>query len=417
MEQRQISFNEITEATASYLKKMGYSESNIVQFHAAWNHLKVFMVDQHQLYFKASVVEAFIYDMIGMGSFNDLSSWQKQIASRVNVLTEYLETGSVKFRRCKVFRELDGPLKLTMREYISYRKSFGISSSTEDIYRYHLSQFAAYLKQQRVSSIEDLCGQTVMSYADSTGMALPGVRYRNLSILRGFLRFLYDTNAIEVDLSRSVPKCKRVRQPKLPSTYNKDEVESLISSVDRSSPKGKRDYAMILITARLGLRALDVCNLSFNSILWEQNLLSLNQAKTDEAIQLPLLAEIGEAIVDYLKYGRPKSELPYVFLHVNPPYDRLNRSTLHSIICFYMRRAGIGLDGSRKRGPHALRHSLAGVLLEKKTPVPVIAEVLGHQSTESTRLYLRIDMDSLKQCALEVPPIDPGFYGGGRADE
>lgn len=409
MEQSSVTFDDITEMTASYLKKMGYPEPSIGQYRAAWNHLKAFMTHQHQPYFTASVAEAFIYDMIGEGKFEDLRSWQKQIASRVNVLTEYLETGSVKFRRRKIFRELNGPLE--MREYIAHRKSYGISPTTEDEYRYHLSQFAVYAKEHCINSMEELCQQTVISYANSMGMALPGTRYRNLSVVKGYLRYLYDNRLIATDLSRAIPKCKKVRQPKLPSTYTKDEVEGLIGSVDRSSPKGKRDYAMILITARLGLRASDVCELAFSNILWEQNLLSLKQKKTNETIELPLLAEIGEAIIDYLKYGRPDSELPYVFLHVNSPYDRLNRSTLHSIISFYMRRTGIGLDGSRKRGPHALRHSLAGILLENKTPVPVIAEVLGHCSTESTRLYLRIDINALRQCVLNVPPVDTSFYG------
>ena len=190
-------------------------------------------------------------------------------------------------------------------------------------------------------------------------------------------------------------------------------MEALIASIDRSSPKGKRDYAMILITARLGLRATDVCCLTFENILWEHSLIVLKQQKTGEVIELPLLQEIGEAIIDYLKYGRSKSELPYIFLQVNCPYDRLYRSTLHSIVCFYLRRAGIKYEREKKHGPHALRHSLAGILLEKKTPVPIISEVLGHRSTESTRHYLRIDMNSLRECALEVPPVSPTFYEGG----
>jgi integrase len=168
----------------------------------------------------------------------------------------------------------------------------------------------------------------------------------------------------------------------------------------------------VLITARLGLRATDVCCLTFENIQWEQSLIVLNQKKTGERIELPLLSEIGEAIIDYLKYGRPESDLPYIFLHVNHPYDRLNSSTLHSIVSLYLRRAGIHYEEERRHGPHALRHSLAGVLLAKKTPIPVISEVLGHRSTESTRFYLRIDLNSLRQCALEVPPVSPAFYEG-----
>jgi len=188
-------------------------------------------------------------------------------------------------------------------------------------------------------------------------------------------------------------------------------------AVDRSSPKGKRDYAILLLAARLGLRTSDVCGLKFREIDWEHNRISIIQEKTGEPLDLPLLPEVGEAVIDYIKYGRPVSVLPYIFLNVNSPYDRLNRSTLHSIVCQYMRRAGITFEKERHHGPHALRHSLAALLLEKKTPLPVISEVLGHRNTESTRYYLRIDINSMKQCMLDVPSVDPHFYGkGGEAD-
>jgi len=169
---------------------------------------------------------------------------------------------------------------------------------------------------------------------------------------------------------------------------------------------------MILLAARLGLRASDICGLKFENIHWETNTLLLVQKKTKEKIELPLLVEIGNAIIDYLKYGRPISDLPYIFIRAGQPYDRLEEPTLHSIVSFYLRRAGINNIDEKKHGPHALRHSLAGFLLEKKTPLPVISEVLGHTNTESTKTYLRIDLESLRQCALEVSPLNSPYYRG-----
>lgn len=137
------------------------------------------------------------------------------------------------------------------------------------------------------------------------------------------------------------------------------------------------------------------------------------QKKTKEKIELPLLVEVGNSIIDYLKYGRPVSNLPYIFLRAGQPYDKLEEPTLHSIVSFYLRQAEIDNIDKKKHGPHALRHSLAGILLEKKTPLPVISEVLGHTNTESTKSYLRIDLDSLRQCALEVLPLKFPLYWEG----
>jgi site-specific recombinase XerD len=231
-----------------------------------------------------------------------------------------------------------------------------------------------------------------------------------LCSLRAFLRYLCDNRYLDIDFSYLIPKSSYRKEAHLPTTYTKDEVERLICAVDRSSPKGKRDVAMILLAARLGLRASDICRLKFENIHWETNSLILVQKKTKEKIELPLLVEIGNAIIDYLRYGRPESDLPYIFIRAGQPYDRLEEPTLHSIVSFYLKQAGISNINEKKHGPHALRHSLAGFLLEKKTPLPVISEVLGHTNTESTKTYLRIDLESLRQCSLEVSSINSPHF-------
>jgi integrase/recombinase XerD len=109
---------------------------------------------------------------------------------------------------------------------------------------------------------------------------------------------------LEHDLTYLVPKSSYKKEAHLSTTYTKDEVERLINAVDRGNPKGKRDVAMILLAARLGLRASDICRLKFENIHWETNTIYLIQKKTQEKIELPLLTEFGNAIIDYLKYGR-----------------------------------------------------------------------------------------------------------------
>jgi site-specific recombinase XerD len=412
MDEEQKAFEVLTSEVASYLEKLSYSESRISQYRSAWQRVAAFMKENDLMYYSATVGEAFIYHLIGDRKYDDLDRWEKAIIQCANTLTEFLETSAVKFRRCKKFRDLQGAIGQTMQDYITHKKSYGISSITVDGYKHCFQHFLSYLEDNDIHDVRPINQQLLMNYANQLGFCTPYVRHRNLSAIKGYLRYLYDRELTEADCSRMVPRDKYVKQPQLPSTYTREEVESLIASIERSSPKGKRDYAMVLITARLGLRATDVCCLTFENIQWEQSLIVLNQKKTGERIELPLLSEIGEAIIDYLKYGRPESDLQYIFLHVNHPYDRLNSSTLHSIVSLYLRRAGIHYEEERRHGPHALRHSLAGVLLAKKTPVPVISEVLGHRSTESTRFYLRIDLNSLRQCALEVPQVSPAFYEG-----
>ncbi|MBC8554248.1 MAG: tyrosine-type recombinase/integrase, partial [Candidatus Brocadiales bacterium] len=186
------------------------------------------------------------------------------------------------------------------------------------------------------------------------------------------------------------------------SAYNKEEVQKLLNTVDRGNPKGKRDYAILLLASRLGIRAGDICSLSFDNIKWASNEIALVQGKTHDKILLPLLPEVGSAIIDYLKYGRPVTDSSTIFVRHICPITQLSAPTLHSIVHHYLRLAGINIPAGKKHGPHALRHSLASALLEKNIPLPIISEALGHKNTDTTSIYLKIDINYLRRCALDI---------------
>lgn len=183
----------------------------------------------------------------------------------------------------------------------------------------------------------------------------------------------------------------------------------MIDSIDRSRPCGKRNYAIVLLAARLGLRASDIVGLKFENLFWEQSTISLCQYKTGRQLQLPLLGEVGEAIIDYLKYGRPLSNDPYVFLTGVSPFGRMHSSGVTNAVNHAFIASGVNI-GHRHHGSHALRHTLASLLLEQSTAMPVITEVLGHENSASTKYYLRIDLTSMKQCMLDTPPVSDDFY-------
>ncbi|WNF35105.1 site-specific integrase [Bacillaceae bacterium IKA-2] len=410
MEQKYQTFEQLSSEVVKSLRDMSYSESRISQYRSAWQKLATFMENNQIEYYSASVGGAFIADFIGTGKYEEFSHWEKSIIRCVDVLTEFQSTGTFQYRRAKKSYQFYGCIGNPMVDFLNHRKSLGITENTLGHYRLNLHRFLSFFNEEGVMETEAIKKQHILGFVNQLGFYTPATRHSMLTTLRGFMRYLHDNGYTGIDFSYLIPKDNYKKQCKLPTTYTKNEVESLINTVDRSSPKGKRDAAMILLAARLGLRASDICLLKFENIHWEKNTITLVQQKTKNKIEHPLLIEIGEAIIDYLKYGRPKSDLPYVFLHAIPPYNCLNRSTLHSIVTFYLRRAGIKNITEKKHGPHALRHSLAGQLLEQKIPIHVISEVLGHKNTESTKTYLRIDLTSLSQCALDVPLLKTPFY-------
>ena len=163
---------------------------------------------------------------------------------------------------------------------------------------------------------------------------------------------------------------------------------------------------MILLAARVGLRSSDIVNLKFSNIDWESSQITLIQQKTNTPVTLTLLKDVGEAIINYIKNGRPEVDTPYIFIRENPPYTQLYAASLYTIVDGYLKRAKIKIPAGKKHGPHALRHSLATRLLENNIPIATIKEILSHQSTQTTKAYLKIAQKQLLQCALEVPGVD-----------
>jgi integrase len=174
-----------------------------------------------------------------------------------------------------------------------------------------------------------------------------------------------------------------------------------LGAIDRGNPSGKRDYAIILLVARLGLRVGDVNNLKLENIDWRKAILEIVQNKTHNPIRLPLLKDVGWALIDYIKNGRPKVDLRYVFLtHVPPIKGFANDNHLHATIEKYMILAGIQNQPRKKRGMHSLRHSLANRMQENREPAHAISSALGHASPDSASVYVKTDIELLRECAL-----------------
>lgn len=229
------------------------------------------------------------------------------------------------------------------------------------------------------------------------------------STVKGFMSFAYKRGITRRDLSLEIKSFSPPRKEKIPSFYTPEEVLKVENTVDRRTSTGKRDYAMMLLASRLGLRASDICRLEFRNIDWDKNQISLIQYKTNRTVTLPLLPEVGEAIVEYVKYARPQSAFKKIFLNMVHPHYPCKRETITDVVHSYFIKSGVECKGKRK-GPHTLRHSLATAMLNEGAVLPVISECLGHSSTQSTMHYLNVAIGSLLQCSHDVPLVSESFY-------
>lgn len=224
--------------------------------------------------------------------------------------------------------------------------------------------------------------------------------------LRAFFKFLHLNDEIDTDFSTKLPMIQARKQTRIPSTWTAEDLKKLLKAIDRGNPMGKRDYAIILLACRLGLRCKDIKNLTMDNFHWEEKKLAFIQSKTRTTLSLPLTADVGWAVIDYLKYGRPKVDTKTVFIrHVAPFLPFSEENHLNQMIKKYMRIAHLPTL-KKKTGMHSLRHTLAGMLLEHDTPLPVISDILGHIDTDSTAVYLKVGIKKLKECPLDLKEDD-----------
>jgi integrase len=223
-----------------------------------------------------------------------------------------------------------------------------------------------------------------------------------LCAVRSFLRFAENDGLVDGAVLAVLPAAKSTRRARIPSVWDPAEVTKILEAVDRANPSGKRDYAIILMITRLGLRGIDVKRLRFGDLDWPGNRLSVVQAKTGRRVQLPLLKDVGWALIDYIRSGRPRCDCPEVFIrHTAPLGPFSNQDHLHQILVKHARAAHVALGEKRRHGMHSLRHTLATRLLEGGTPIEQIADILGHQSVTATGVYLKSSLSLLAKCALD----------------
>ena len=385
----------------------------LVKANASKNYQKVFKTVSRNfiVYAREHDIDSFSIDH-GIQFLEDHYSMSQKMAEKkwngvylrcINAMAEYQLTGTVDMYLVSTRKKYYFPeaFKDSADAYLSYREYIGISSKSIQISRLYLSRFFAFLNTKNVMSLDTVTVPIVLEFLKSLSSFGKPTINSIMRTVRYYLKYCHDNGIMHEELFSKLPNPHYNRQSRLPSTYTEDEVRKTLDTIDMGNPCGIRDYAIILLIARLGLRSSDVANLRFSNIDWESDRIRLTQVKTGNPLELPLLSDVGEAIINYLKNARPKTESDHVFIRVQPPYTEFRSGAVGALVHEHLLRAGIHLEG-RKTGSHALRHSLASRLLEHEIPLPVISEILGHVNTQTTMTYLRIDINELKKCALEV---------------
>jgi integrase len=295
--------------------------------------------------------------------------------------------------------------RLLRDDYVASCRARGNAEATVSAKDKAVSRFLGYLDEVGAGDL------AVLGVRDVSGFLLRqrGLRRKTIASMRScladFLVFLAATGRTPQSLADRLPPHRHLRHESEPHLWTVEEIRRLLAVIDRQSATGKRDYAMILMTARLGLRICDLRQLELGDLDWRAKTLTIVQHKTGRPLSLPLLDDVLG--IDYVRHGRPGTACAKVFIKHHYPFDAFGcASSVASRLSRYAARAGIDFPPDQVCGMHSLRGALAIAMIGNGAPMPVISAVLGHASSDTTQAYyLRFDVDRLRCCALDVEDV------------
>lgn len=406
-----ITLDALIAQTRAALEPLGHSPSTRWQYDYAWRQFHHYGSAQGLTVFSPELAERYVQEIRYQYEHGALKPWKFKLFRKAAVLlVECYETGGVRWTYLPKW----GQLQLTVPAFAAALTQYGHQLShaaygrgTQGLYAGVAKQFLQYLEQTDIRAWDVVTLGDVSEFIPYAATFYQPTSMRTvLSAVRHFLRFTAAAGLTAVDLSGAVPKSFG-RKTAIVPTLTMAEERQLLAAIDRTTAVGRRDFAIVLLALRLGLRSVDIANLQLTDIQWRTQTLTLVQQKTGRRLETPLLADVGNAIIDYLLHGRPTSASPQVFLRSQAPFVPLSgRHGVYHVVRAAMNRAGIRQDPGQRKGPHSLRHSLAARLLAVETPLPVISGVLGHADKDTTKIYLATDTNHLRACALGLDGIE-----------
>lgn len=282
-------------------------------------------------------------------------------------------------------------------KYLTELKEKGRSELSLRNYRYHFVYFFNYLESNNIN-VKNINLEIVKKYISTlTNLSLSS-KHDVCKHFKTLIKFLYDKKYISIDFSLLIPQTKLPKYSTIPSVWTDEEISILLNSYNLDSSLGKRNYAIVMLALNLGIRWCDIKNLKFENFDWNSNKIRFKQIKTNINIELPISEKIGNAIIDYIKNGRPSCNESYIFVTHLKPYRKMGKT--------FIPTRNLNFKFNHKKGIHSLRHTLASNLLKDETPLNIISSILGHVNSDTTTIYLKVDEKHLRNCCLSIKELN-----------
>lgn len=334
----------------------------------------------------------------------------KELQSRVSVVIQRLnqmvageEINFTKPRKEKVL--LPECIRDGIESYCQFQaEHYGLKDST---LKYHIHTLERFFQE---SGVTGFSGITLPLIEKGFRQSTHKRAYR--TVVRKFMLFLCQKGCIQTDFSKQITQVlpSVPNSHPLPSVYSDTEIALLLDAVGRDTLKGCRDFAILTLASRLGLRASDICGMTLGDVDFRHDEIRIVQKKTSVPLKLPLLPEARDALSDYINRRRCTDPEDVIFRQCRAPHKELTHAGLWCIMRKYLKASGVE-PGGRRRGTHALRSSLASSMVGRDVPYYAVQKVLGHESPQAAKSYIRIDLAGLRKFTIPIPEASGNFAG------
>jgi len=386
-----------------FLLNKGYAHETLKPYSRCWSRLTKYANENGYESFSPTLGSDFLQYEYGVNDIERPTQNEKSPVRAIRLLTTFLQTGNL-----AAYQKRNSSLPFEFEDisnrYLNHLQNLGQQPKSLKTKQSRVRIFLLYLSGYGMKSINELTKTDLLRFMNDLKNKYSSAGRGNiLYTIKDFLIFCASFDAVDNKLPLIIKGIYTNPNEKLPTVYSTDEIKLILESVNRDTSEGKRDYAVLLLAAILGLRSSDIINIKLEDIKWSNNVLEFYQKKTGVFAKLPLPENVKIALKDYIENCRQVTEYDNLFIRTRAPIIPYKDTvTIFEIVSKYIDLSGITV-GNRNHGPHSLRHSLASGMLENKTSLPVIAAALGHNNTKNTSRYIRIDIDLLRSVALEVP--------------
>lgn len=400
---KEILITTLVENALKEVKKFGYCDNSYKIFEYHYKNLLKYYEEKKLQNYSYDISACFLKEKhnidITQGHFN---YWQSRKCRAIKILDDVYNGKEIRIKYSYTKIKLNNRNTLLLNNYIDYNQKIGLSEKNiKGIYEF-ITRYLKYLENNNIE-VEHMKSKIINQYLSSLTQINNITKRNYIFMLKMFFRYLYEQKIVNQNFEVLLPIIKKQKNSKIPSVWNFNELNQMIASIDRTTAKGKRDYAIIITAITTALRGGDIINLKFENVDFINNTITLVQEKTKNEIAIPLLDKTKEALLDYIKNARPSNNnYPNVFLNCRSTTKAImDTSALSSMISKYSKK--LNLSHEQKRGIHSLRHTTLNYLFnDNETSLTTITEISGHSNPDSLNAYIKTDIERLSELTLSI---------------